>query len=453
MRRSYPSAAAAVLLLYGLTIGAVASDQGELQTRPNVVVIMTDDVGYGDIGSYGAPDIRTPHIDSLGHDGVRMTDFYANAAQCSPTRAALITGRYPQRFAIEDALGAAASGPFGKHGLPVSGRSLPQLLRSNGFATALIGKWHLGYLPQFSPRAHGFDYFFGFKAGYIDYYQHTAGDGRPDLWENDTPIARTGYMTDLITTRSVEFIEQHVNRAFFLEVAYSAAHWPYQPPDHPSTAVDNARHVLPHEANAPTRSDYVAMLERADRGVGEILAALDRTGAARNTLVIFTNDNGGEWLSRNAPLSHRKWSMWEGGIRVPTLIRWPGRIPAGRVSAQVGATMDLTATIFAATRTAAPADARLDGVNLLPVLEGATAEFERTIFWRSIARGWNQRAVRRGNWKVLADNGQVMLFDVRRDPAERDDLASRHPDVVRSLWPLIGQWEKDVNAEAIAKTP
>jgi arylsulfatase A-like enzyme len=217
--------------------------------------------------------------------------------------------------------------------------------------------------------------------------------------------------------------------------------------------VDNARHVLPHEANAPTRSDYVAMLERADRGVGEILAALDRTGAARNTLVIFTNDNGGEWLSRNAPLSHRKWSMWEGGIRVPTLIRWPGRIPAGRVSAQVGATMDLTATIFAATRTAAPADARLDGVNLLPVLEGATAEFERTIFWRSIARGWNQRAVRRGNWKVLADNGQVMLFDVRRDPAERDDLASRHPDVVRSLWPLIGQWEKDVNAEAIAKTP
>jgi arylsulfatase A-like enzyme len=442
------------LLLCGLlAAGARADGQGAQPARPNVVVIMTDDVGYGDIGSYGAPDVRTPNIDSLGRDGVRMTDFYANAAQCSPTRAALITGRYPQRYAIEDALGRSAVGPFGKQGLAATGRSLPQLLRTNGYATALAGKWHLGYLPQFSPRAHGFDSFFGFKAGYLDYYQHTDGDGQPDLWENDAPAARTGYLTDLITARSVEFIEQHVDRPFFLEVAYNAAHWPYQPPDRPSTAVDHARHILPHEDNPPTRADYVAMLERADAGVGLILAALERTGVARNTLVIFTNDNGGEWLSRNAPLFHRKWSMWEGGIRVPTLIRWPGRIPPGRVSPQVGVTMDLTATILATTRTAVPADARLDGMNLLPVLEGATAQVERTLFWRSIARGWNQRAVRSGDWKVLVDHNHAMLFDVRRDLAERDDMASRRPDVVRRLQPLLAEWEKTVEAEAKQKRP
>jgi arylsulfatase A-like enzyme len=348
---------------------ALAQERNE--RRPNVVLIITDDVGYGDLGSYGAPDVKTPHIDRLARDGVRLTDFYANGATCTPTRAGLISGRYQQRFGLEQPLGAQSPADA-ERGLLPTGRSLPQLLKNNGYATALIGKWHLGWKSEFSPMAHGFDYFFGFKSGYVDYYQHTTGPDAPlraDLFENDRPVEVPGYMTDLITERSVRFIEQNAGRPFFLDVAYNAAHWPYQRPDAPSTARDNARHLGPFDDPTSTRADYVAMLERADQGIGRILAALDKAGLRRNTIVIFTNDNGGEWLSRNAPLFHRKGSVWEGGIRVPAIIRWPGRIRAGRVSGQVGITMDLTASILAATGTPVPPEARLEGINLLPILE------------------------------------------------------------------------------------
>jgi arylsulfatase A-like enzyme len=244
----------------------------------------------------------------------------------------------------------------------------------------------------------------------------------------------------------VRFIEEHAKEPFFLDVAYNAGHWPYQVPDKPSVARDNARHLMPHDENPGTRADYVAMLERADQGVGKILATLDKLGLARNTLVIFTNDNGGEWLARNAPLFHRKFTLWEGGVRVPMIARWPGRLPAGRVSRQVGITMDLTASILAATGTPAPAEARFEGVNLLPMLEGRAPELERTVFWRITPR--QQRAVRQGDWKLLVDGGHVLLFNVREDIGERNDLAQRRQDIARRLRPLITEWEKDVDAEA-----
>ncbi len=419
-------------------------------TRPNVVLIILDDVGYGDIGSYGAPDIKTPSIDRLAKEGVRLTDFYANGSTCTPTRAGLISGRYQQRYALEHPITVVATD--GDIGLAASGRSLPQLLRNHGYATGLVGKWHLGYKPEFSPGAHGFESFFGFKSGYIDYYEHTASDGLPDLFDNDRPVRVDGYMTDLITQRSVTFITDHAGRPFFLEVAYNAAHWPYQVPDQPSRAIDNARHLLPHDANTSTRADYVKIMERADRGVGEILATLDRLGLARDTLVIFTNDNGGEWLSRNAPLFNRKFTLWEGGIRVPTILRWPGRIPAGRVSSQVGITMDLTASILAATNTPVPADARLEGINLLPLLDGRSPIVQRTLFWRVRTGGLDQRAVRSGDMKLLLDGtARVMLFDVRKDLAERNDLAQDHTGDVRRLHQLLVAWERDVDEEAKTK--
>src|SRR3954452_1653236 len=212
--------------------------------RPNVVLIMSDDLGYGDLSSYGATDIKTPVIDSIGQAGIRLTDFYANGVLCSPTRAGLITGRYQQRYSIENAL-AAATQPNADIGLPVTGRSLPQLLKNNGYATALVGKWHLGTRPEFSPNKHGFDYFFGFKSGYIDHYQHTDGTGMSDLFENEQPTRADGYMTDLIADHSIDFIQKSAGRPFFIDVAFNAPHWPYQPPDHPSVAIDNARHLQP----------------------------------------------------------------------------------------------------------------------------------------------------------------------------------------------------------------
>ena len=436
-----------VIALVAATIaGHAAAARAQSPDRPNVVLIITDDVGYGDIGGYGASDVKTPNIDSLVKDGTRLTDFYA-APNCSPTRAALISGRYQQRYRIENPLGAS-NGPAGDQGLPATGRSLPQLLKNNGYRTAIIGKWHLGYKKEFSPGAHGFDYFFGLKSGLIDYYQHTDQTGQHDLWENDQPAHVTGYSTDLFTERSVKFIEQNAGQPFFLEVAYNAAHWPFQVPDHPSVAPDNGRFVQPQENPTSTRKDYVAILERADRGIGQILAALERRGLTRNTLVIYTQDNGGEWLSRNAPLFNRKNSVWEGGIRVPAIFRWPGKVPSGRTSSQVGIVMDITATILAATNSAVPAGARLEGVNLLPLLQEGAQRTERTLFFRITGPARRQRAIRQGDWKLMLDGNSPMLFNMANDVGERNDLAHQRLDVVQELFPLIGKWEQDVDAEA-----
>jgi arylsulfatase A-like enzyme len=435
------------LTLLVVCLSAVsAAAQTSAPPKPNVVLIVTDDVGYGDIGSYGAVDVKTPSIDSLAHDGVRLTDFYA-APQCTPTRAALISGRYQQRFRLEAALSGRKT-PAGKTGLPATGYSLPQLLKNNGYATGLIGKWHLGYEPQFSPNAHGFDYFFGFKSGFTDYYQHTDGDGESDLFENASPVQVDGYMTDLITERSIRFIDDHATAPFFLEVTYNAAHWPFQVPDHPSIARDHGRFVQPEENDAATRQDYIAILERADHGIGQILQALKRRGLDRNTLVVYMQDNGGEWVSRNAPLFNRKGTVWEGGIRVPAIFRWPGHLPAGKVSSQVGIVQDVTASILAATGTTVPPTARPDGINLLPMLEGHTPPVERTLFFRFTIGNVKQLAVRQGSWKLLVDGAKRYVFDLSKDVGERNDLTNQRQDVARRLRPLIAAWEADVDAEA-----
>ena len=437
-----------IVAAIAVPVSSVVAQRGS-DARPNVVLIMTDDVGYGDFGSYGAPDVRTPHIDGLAKAGVRLTDFYANGATCTPTRAGLISGRYQQRFTLEHPLGAEGKLDWDR-GLFPTGRSLPQLLKNNGYATALVGKWHLGWKAEFSPNAHGFDYFFGFKSGYLDYYQHNTGGDAPvgeALFENERPVEVPGYMTDLITERSVAFIEQNAKRPFFIDVAYNAAHWPYQRPDQPSRARDRGRHLGPFDDSTSTRADYVAMLERADDGVGRILAALDHLGLRQNTIVIFTNDNGGEWLSRNTPLFHNKGSLWEGGIRVPAIIRWPNRIPRGSVSHQVGITMDLTASILAATNTRVPAEASLDGMDILPVLERRKPEVARALFWR-VGGARPQVAVRSGDWKLLLDGARPMLFNLRTDIGERNNVVGVHANIARRLTPLLAAWQADVDAEA-----
>jgi arylsulfatase A len=424
-----------------------AQTNATLRARPNIVLILTDDVGYGDIGSYGSRDIRTPNIDRLARGGVRLTDFYASP-QCTPTRAALISGRYQQRVSLERALGSA--GPSLRTGLPANGSTLPQLLKNAGYRTGLVGKWHLGYLPEYSPNTHGFDYFYGFLAGYIDFYTHTrGGDGLHDLHENGVAVSDTGYMTDLITSRAVRFIENNATTPFFLEVAYNAAHWPFQRPGNPTRAANNARFQRPDDSIPATRADYVAMLEHADGGIGAIMATLKKRGLDKNTLVIFTNDNGGEWLSNNAPLFHRKDTLWEGGIRVPAIFWWPSVLPAGRTANTPGITMDLTATVLAAAGTAIPTS--FEGRDLVPMLSGraaATVLAERPLFWRIDTRDRQQRAVRRGPWKLLVDGDDQLLFDLSRDIGERHDVAASNPSIVRELQALLTAWEADVDAEA-----
>ena len=425
---------------------AIAFAQGGDPDRPNVVLIITDDVGYGDIGSYGAPDIRTPNIDGLAAEGVRFTDFYSNGPTCTPTRAGLMTGRYQQRVRMERPLGA--SGPTG---LVVTGQSLPQLLKNNGYATALIGKWHLGSEPEFHPNAHGFDYFLGFMAGFIDYYTHINSTGDLDLFENRSLVDNPNYMTDLITDRSIQFVEENAGSPFFLEVAYNATHWPFQVPEEYSET-ERAAFLGPEDDPPPTREEYVAMMERADEGVGRILDALEAQDLTENTLVIFTNDNGGEWLSRNAPLYHRKETLWEGGIRIPTILRWPGHLPEGRTTGQVGITMDLTATILEATNTPVPQGLELEGIDLVPLVQEGTDPVERTLFWRTPFRR-NQRAIRRGDWKLMDDASKLMLFNLAEDIGEREDLSQTRTDVVFELYNLLEEWADDVDAEADRRFP
>ncbi len=404
--------------------------------RPNILVILADDLGYGDLGCYGAKDIRTPHLDRLAEQGVRLTDAYANAAVCSPTRAALITGRYPQRAGFEWVI------DYGQKdfGLPASGASLPRRLKQAGYRTALLGKWHLGYKEPWGPNAHGFDEFFGFLAADLDYYSHKEANGEPGLYENARPIQRDGYLTDLITDRAVAFIGRKVKQPFFLEVAYNAPHWPFQPPGAPK----DIRGKDSYGPATGTRAEYVKMVEHLDAGIGKILEALRANDLERDTLVIFCSDNGGERLSDNGPLFHGKYTLWEGGIRVPTIVRWPAVIPARRLSAQPVITTDLTASILAAASAKPLADPPLDGEDVMPILAGTSPPRERAFFWRLALPGekTGQKAVRRGKWKYVADRRLELLFDLERDAGERTNLAIRHPEVVAQLRSALAQWEK-----------
>jgi arylsulfatase A len=434
--RRAPLAAAVVLvpLLCALGVPLRAQDA----RRPNVVVILVDDMGYGDIGPYGVEDIRTPHLDRLAREGVRFTDFYANGAVCTPTRAALMTGRYQQRVGLEWAILLTEKEP----GLPATEPTLPRLLRENGYRTGMVGKWHLGFRPEHGPNAHGFQEFFGILSGNVDMYSHRYRTGERDLWENDRPVEQSGYLTDLLTDRAVSFLEKSAADPFFLYVAYNAVHWPFQVPGRP----DDVR--TERTWYDGTRADYARMLESMDAGVGRILDALDRLDLARNTLVIFTNDNGGERLSRSAPLFHHKATLWEGGIRVPCLLRWPGKVGAGTVSNQIGATFDLTATILAATRTAPPSKRPLDGVDLLPRLT-APAAGGRPLFWRIDRPDRRQRAVRLGQWKYVRDGAIDLLFDLSADPGERNDRGYDEPARLADLRARLARWEQDVDASAL----
>jgi arylsulfatase A-like enzyme len=450
----------------GITFATPAPGQSRAQSSsPNVVLILMDDLGYGDLGTYGAPDAKTPHIDRLAREGVKLSHFYANAASCSPTRAALITGRYQQRYGIEWPLGSQPGDSA--RGLLPAETSLPRLLKSAGYATGLIGKWHLGWKAAFHPNRQGFDEFWGFLGGAVDYYSSVDPRGHHDLFHNDTAATHAGYLTDEITARAESFIEMHRTEPFFLEVAYNATHWPYQPPGlderqraRPAGFYDQGLEARIAILREGTRADYVAILERADRGVGAILATLDRLNLSRNTLVILTSDNGGEWLSRNAPLFHRKFTLWEGGIRVPALVRWPARLPAGIVSPQVGITMDLTASILAAARVKLPSDYRAEGIDLIPLLAGRR-RVERTLFWRNETPGRLQRAVRRGRWKYLRDGGTrtgggyELLFDLDNDVTERRDVAATHAAMLPEFRRLLGAWEADVDSSraALARSP
>jgi arylsulfatase A-like enzyme len=452
----------AIVFLIGVVLGLAAALTSAAEPRPNVVFVLVDDMGYADVGCYGAKDIRTPNIDRLAREGVRLTDFYSNGPVCSPTRCGFITGRWQQRAGLEWALGVTsqcfvrnAQGQtlrpdpnFKQFGLPVrpSTPTIARLLADAGYATASIGKWHLGWTPETSPNAHGFGTAFGIYGGNADLYSHKGRDGTDDLYEDGKPVHEEGYLTELLTRRAVRFIDENRARPFFLYVPYNAVHWPFQPPGRPdlvrsyATWYDGDRQV------------YTQMVEAIDAGVGNIRAALERAGLLDQTLFIFSNDNGGEVrLTSNWPLFHHKATLWEGGIRVPCIVRWPGHVPTGVESRQVGITMDLTATILAACGVTPSRDVPLDGINLVPILAGRRPEQERTLGWRIDRIERKQMALRHGRWKLVVDGPHdvvrhELLFDLENDISERDNVAYAHPDILADLRRRLDAWEADVDA-------
>jgi arylsulfatase A-like enzyme len=303
----------------------------------------------------------------------------------------------------------------------------------------LFGKWHLGYTPRYAPNAHGFEEFFGFLAADLDYFAHTDANGDPGLYTNTKLCEEKGYLTDLITRHALAFLKRDRREPFFLEVAYNAPHWPFQAPDRP----DDRRTKTTYGPETGTRGDYVKMVERMDQSVGKLLAALDETGVAKNTLVVFLSDNGGERLSDNGPLFHGKYTLWEGGIRVPCLLRWPGVLPGKKVCRQPAIVMDLTASLLAAAGAAPPPGVSLDGVDVLPILLGRVPARERTFLWRLPRPNdqFGQKAVRRGRWKYVFDREMELLYDLEQDPGERRNLAYRHPEVVKGLRMALAVWE------------
>jgi arylsulfatase A-like enzyme len=405
--------------------------------KPNVVLFLADDMGYADIGSYGAKDIRTPHLDRLAREGLRLSDFYSNGPVCTPTRAALMTGRYQQRTGLE---WATVPNQHPDAGLPVSETTVARMLKDNGYRTAIFGKWHLGYKAEFNPIRHGFDEFFGILGGNVDMNSHDNRFGNHDLYEGIEKVNRKGYLTELLADRAVEFIARHARDPFFVYLPFNAVHWPFQAPGNPN---DIRNEKTWYDG---TRADYARMLEAMDGAIGRVLAALDKHGLTGETLVIFTNDNGGERLSDNAPLFHHKATLWEGGIRVPALLRWPGKLPAGKTSNQVSISMDLTATMLAATGTAPSRP--LEGIDLLPILQGKQPIVPRTLFWRIDRPGIRQKAVRDGDWKFVQDGEVDLLFDLPRDPGERRDLGRLNRPRIAELRLKIAAWEKDVDASA-----
>lgn len=423
------------------------------EKKPNIVFVLIDDFGYADCGAYGAKDIRTPHIDRLAREGVKFTDFYSNAPVCTPTRCGFITGRWQQRVGFEWAMGFSAES-FRRQGeewvpekdihalgLPTTIPTLPKMLKAAGYATGAFGKWHLGYKDEYNPTKHGFDEYFGELLGHSDYYSHAYYDGTYALRDGLKPVKVEGYLTDLINGRAVEFVRKHAKEPFFLYVPHLAVHCPFQPPGRPLPSVtkENMYHG--------DRRTYAAMVEKVDEGVGMLLAELEKQGVLDNTLFVLSSDNGGERYSDNSPLFHHKSTLWEGGIRVPCLMRWPARLPQGKVTSQVGITMDLSAT-FAAIAGAKPAaDRPFDGINLLPVLTGEQKEQPRTLYWRIDRVARQQKAVRHGPWKYIQDSNVEMLFNLADDISERRDVSFQNPAVFADLKTRLAAWEAEMAQE------
>jgi arylsulfatase A-like enzyme len=428
-------------LLRGAALGTIALAVGvdhalgqKVWGRPNIVFIMADDLGYADPSCYGRPDISTPNIDGLAAKGVRFLQAYANSAVCSATRTALITGRYQYRLPI----GLEEPWTGRDVGLPPEHPTLPSLLKKAGYGTTLVGKWHLGALPKFGPLQSGYDHFYGFRGGAVDYYTHA--NRKDDLWDDDVPVHQMGYLTDMLGSRAVDVVNGYAKsgRPFLISLHFNAPHWPWEAPGDQaeSNRLRSASSLFDFDGG--TQKTYQRMIQEMDLQIGRVLDALNANGIAENTIVVFTSDNGGERFADTWPFTGRKTELLEGGLRIPAIISWPASLPRGRTTDQVAITMDWLPTLLAAAGVSPDPAFLPDGINLLPMLKQNAAPVERKLFWRYKANA--QRAARDGDYKYLKILDNTFLFNVVEDPMERANLKERRKDVYDRITAEWYEW-------------
>jgi N-acetylgalactosamine-6-sulfatase len=443
-----------VLLWIIAPVPAVSAAEG----RPNIVFILADDLGSGDLACYGREDIKTPNLDQLARQGVRFTSSYANGPECTPTRTAFLTGRYQQWVGgLECAIGTGNIGRYDDAlrlsqkndlGLPVAEQTIVRLLKKAGYSTAITGKWHLGYEPKFAPHLHGFDYTFYCTGGGMDYFHYLDPAAGYNLFQDGNPIRRDGYFTDLLTDEAIKFVKKQTkDTPFFLYVPYTCPHSPFQGPN------DRQPNPLPldsplwNQGTAPP-GVYIAMIEHMDKRIGDLLTALDDQKLAGDTVVIFASDNGGTRSARNAPFSNIKGTTHEGGIRVPAIVRWPGVVPAGVESHQPCITFDFTASIARIAGVKPAPEKPFEGIDIIRHVAEQKPDFDRTLYWR-MPRGesvW--KGVRQGSLKFVArrqgDRETESLFDLSADPAEKTDLKTDRRADFERLKALYHDWEAEV---------
>ena len=426
-----------LILFAGMLLFSACTDPGiKKDLKPNFVIIMADDLGYSGIGCFGNEVIETPNLDQMASEGIRFTDFHSNGPVCSPTRAALLTGKYQQRTGIEGVVTAARHRDIG---LDLDEITFADALKEQGYVTGMFGKWHVGYPGEFNPVLQGFDEFKGYVSGNVDYHSHIDQAGYFDWWDGQELKDDKGYTTDLITRYGVEFIKKNKNRTFLLYLPHEAPHYPFQRrTDNPVREMGKDKPV-----NVPADSIpgiYKEMVEVMDEGIGEIIQTLKALKLDRSTLVFFCSDNGGaKDYGYNKPLRGHKGQVYEGGHRVPAIAWWPGKIKPGTESEEILMTMDLFPTMLELSKTGIHQE--LDGISFKEVLLKDKKLPERDIFWRF----GDNKAIRRGNWKLVVSDQSTELFDLDEDLSEKNNLKSLNPDVVNALLKKLKTWEEDVS--------
>lgn len=406
--------------------------------RPNIILIMADDLGYGDIGCYGNENIKTPNLDKLAAEGIRFTDFHSNGSVCSPTRAALLTGRYQQRSGLEGVI--YAKGETRQTGLAVEEFTFADFMKESGYATGIVGKWHLGYRVDFNPLYQGFDYFRGYVSGNIDYHSHVDGAGFPDWWHDLEKKEEKGYVTDLITKYALEFIEHNKDDPFCLYVAHEVPHYPFQGRNDKADRFPG-KDFEHHGSRKDKKGAYKEMIEVMDEGIGEIIDKLIELELHENTFVFFCSDNGGLLeVADNGALKGGKGSLWEGGHRVPAIAWWPKYLKGGITSDETVLSMDLFPTFVSLSKSELRPPVQFDGVDLTRLLIEQKDLAERSVFWKYRT----QKVVRKENWKLIVAKDSTHLFDLSEDLAEELDIARLEDRRAAEMIAELENWEKDV---------